>query len=63
MLDHETNNILENLYAYLTTLITKCEFFEKPFNFECVEKERELRVLAKKKKNKWNKKIKRRSWN
>ena len=37
------------MYAYLTTLIIKCEFFEKPFNFECVEKERELRVLAKNK--------------
>ena len=29
MLDDEINNILENLYAYLTTLITKYEFFEK----------------------------------
>ena len=29
MLNDEINNILENLYAYLTTLITKYEFFEK----------------------------------
>ena len=41
MLDDEINDILEKLDVDLTTLITKCKFFEKPFYFECVEKERE----------------------
>ena len=41
MLDDEVNDILEKLDVDLTTLITKCKFFEKPFYFECVEKERE----------------------
>ena len=62
MLDNEINNILEKLDAYLTTLITKCKCFEKPYDFECVEKVRELRIFAENK-SKWNKDIKRRSWN
>ena len=49
MLDNEINNILEKLDAYLTTLITKCKCFEKPYDFECVEKGRELRIFAKNK--------------
>ena len=62
MLDNEINNILEKLDADLTTLITKCKCSEKPYDFECVEKGRELRIFAKNK-SKWNKNIKRRSWN
>ena len=42
MLDDKINNIWENLYNDLTTLITKCEFCEKPFDFECIEKERNV---------------------
>ena len=40
MLDDEINNISEKLDADLTTLITKCKFFEKRYDFECLEKER-----------------------
>ena len=40
MLDDEINNVSEKLDADLTTLITKCKFFEKPYDFECLEKER-----------------------
>ena len=40
MLDDEVNDILEKLDVDLTTLITKCKFFEKPYDFECLEKER-----------------------
>ena len=43
----------------LTTLITKCKFFEKAYEYDSIEKERELRVLAK---EKINKNIKRRRW-
>ena len=50
--------MFEKLDIDLTTLIIKCKFFGKPYNLECVKKEKELRILAKKK-NKWNKKIKR----
>ena len=46
MLDDEVNNILEKLDVDLTTLLKKCEFFEKHYDFERVEKERELRILA-----------------
>ena len=46
MLDDEVNNILEKLDVDLTTLLTKCEFFEKHYDFERIEKERELRILA-----------------
>ena len=65
MLLEEINDILEKLDVDLTTLITKCKFFEKPYEYDSFEKERELRILAKKrkKKNKLNKMIKRRSWN
>ena len=38
MLHDEVNNILEKLDVNLTTLIGKCKFFEKSFDFECIEK-------------------------
>ena len=57
MLDDEVSNILENLDVNLTTLELICRFCKKPHDFE---KERELRLLRKKK-NKWNRKIRRRS--
>ena len=65
MLHEEINDVLEKLHVDLTTLITKCKFFEKPYEYDSTEKERELRILAKKrkKKNELNKMIKRRSWN
>ena len=65
MLHEEINDVLEKLHVDLTTLITKCRFFEKPYEYDSIEKERELRILAKKrkKKNELNKMIKRRSWN
>ena len=52
MLYDEINDILDKLDADLTTLITKCKLFEKPYDFERVEKERELRTLAQKRINK-----------
>ena len=52
MLDEEINDILEKLDVNLTTLITKCKFFEKPYGNDSFEKERELKILAKKKKKK-----------
>ena len=63
MLHEEINDVLEKLHVDLTTLITKCKFFEKPYEYDSIEKERELRILAKKrkKKNELNKMIKRRS--
>ena len=33
MLDDEINDILENLDVDLTTLILKCKFFEKPYEY------------------------------
>ena len=58
MLDDEINDILEKLDVDLI----KCKFFEKPYEYNSIEKERELRILAKKeKKEKRNRKIKRRS--
>ena len=45
MLDDETNDVSEKVDVDLTTLRLKCEFFEKPNE----------------RKNKWNKKVKRRS--
>ena len=48
MLDDKVNHILEKLDAYLITLITKCKFFERSYDFEFIEKERELKILAKK---------------
>ena len=48
MLDDEINHILEKLDVDLTTLITKCRFFEKPYENDSIEKKRELRILARK---------------
>ena len=48
MLDDKVNHILEKLDADLITLITKCKFFERSYDFEFIEKERELKILAKK---------------
>ena len=48
MLDDEVSNILENLDVNLTNLELICRFCKKPHDFE---KERELRLLGKKKKN------------
>ena len=56
MLDDEINDILEKLDVDLI----KCKFFEKPYEYNSIEKERELRILAKEKKKR-NRKIKRRS--
>ena len=62
MLDDEINDILEKWDVDLRTLRLKCKFFEKPYEYNSIEKERELRILAKKeKKEKRNRKIKRRS--
>ena len=44
MLDDEVNDILERLDVDITTFITKCKFCEKPYDFECVEKERQLKI-------------------
>ena len=49
MLDDEINDILEKLDVNLTTLILKCEFFEKPYEYSSIKKERKMRILAKKK--------------
>ena len=46
MLDDEINDILEKLGIDLKNLITKCELFEKPYEYDCIEKEKELRILA-----------------
>ena len=56
MLDDE---ILEKLDVDLTNLITKCKFFEKSYEYNSTERERELRILAK---ERINEIIKRRSW-
>ena len=58
MLDNEINNISEKLDVDLTTLRVKCKFFERAYEYDSIEKERELRKLAKKK-NKLNKKTER----
>ena len=47
MVDDKINDILEKLDVDLTTLITKCKLFEKPYEYDSIEKERELRILAK----------------
>ena len=47
MLDDEINDILEKLDVDLKTLITKCNIFGKPYEYDSTEKERELRILAK----------------
>ena len=50
MLDDEINNILGKLYVDLATLRLKCEFFEKLIEYNSIKMERNLRILAKKKK-------------
>ena len=50
MLDDEINNILGKLYVHLATLRLKCEFFEKLIEYNSIKMERNLRILAKKKK-------------
>ena len=52
ILDDEINDILEKLDVDLRTLRLKCNFFEKPYEHNSIEKERELRILAKNKKTK-----------
>ena len=42
------NNRYIKLDVDLTTLILKCKFFEKPYEYDFIKKERELRILAKK---------------
>ena len=39
--------LLEKLDVDLATLRLKCKFFEKPYEYNSIEKERELRILAK----------------
>ena len=56
MLDDEINNILGKLYVDLAILRLKCEFFEKPYEYNSIKKERKLRILAKKKK--WKERLK-----
>ena len=48
MLDNEINNISEKLDVDLTTQRLKCKFFERAYEYDSIEKERELRKLAKK---------------
>ena len=49
MLDDEINSIVEKLDVNLTTLILKCKFFNEPYKYDFVKKERKLRILAKEK--------------
>ena len=49
MLVDEINFILEKLDVDLTTLILKCNFFEKPYEYDSIKKERKLLILAKEK--------------
>ena len=51
MLDDTINDILEQLDVDLTTLITKCKLFEKPYEYDSIEKKRELRILIKERRN------------
>ena len=46
MLDDKINDILEKLDVDLTALIKKCNFFEKPCEYDSIKKEREFRILA-----------------
>ena len=48
MLDDEINNMLGKLYVDLATLRPKYEFFEKPYEFNFIAKERKLTIFAKK---------------
>ena len=43
--------LLEKLDVDLATLRLKCKFFEKPYEYNSIEKERELKILAKEKIN------------
>ena len=43
--------MLEKLDVDLATLRLKCKFFEKPYEYNSIEKERELKILAKEKIN------------
>ena len=52
MLDVEINDILEKLDVYLTSLILKCKFFEKPYEYDSIKKEGKLRILVKEEVNK-----------
>ena len=60
MLDDEINNILGKLYVDLTTLRLKCDFFEKPYKYNFIKKQKKIKNISKRK-NKLNRKIKRRS--
>ena len=51
MLDDKINDIFEKMDVDLTTLITKWNFFVKPYEYDSIEKERELRILAKERTN------------
>ena len=46
MLDNEIKGILEKLDVDCTTLRLRCTLFEKPYQYNSIEKERELRILA-----------------
>ena len=39
MLEDEINHLLEKLDVDLTTLGLKCEFFEKPYEYDSIKKE------------------------
>ena len=52
MLDVEINDILEKLDVYLTSLILKCKFFEKSYEYDSIKKEGKLRILVKEEVNK-----------
>ena len=49
MLDDEINNILEKLDVHLTTLRLKCTFLKKPYEYDSIKKESELKISAKEK--------------
>ena len=42
------NNILGKLYVDLATLRLKCDFFEKPYEYDYIKKKGKLRILARK---------------
>ena len=47
LLDSEINNILKKSDVDLTTLIIKCNFLDKPYEYNFIEEQRELRIAAK----------------
>ena len=51
MLDDKINDIFEKMDVDLTTLITKWNFFVKPYEYDSIENERELEILAKERTN------------